>query len=826
MSKFDTHGGVFAPQGYMRVNAGGSHEENPNGGVQVGVDPEGVPNVLEEGEPVYNDYVYSDNIVAEKEILEKHNIPVKYAGKLYSVIADTMVDAVAEMPFDPIANNGLEEMLVRLADAQEEQKAVEQQKELEKELESMSPEELAELEQMLAEQEAAAAQPQQPMMMPQEQVPMQQPQMQPDMQDPMMLQQPMMACGGQLKRSFWPGGLLPIVPGMVREGTRRAIEAASDAKQAFDDTKVGQVVERIAHPYDGEMYGEPGALSLFAGPTAVAGPIKAAQLGKRAATVNAAMDAAYSAAEATKAAKTVSKAKKAADTVKKVASGTRERMDMSGWGKMFYDPSFVARRAAQTEGMSGWGKTWRGIVGTQPALIWEGPALTKAIGYGIEWDAANRNATTTQQYKANNSFDPLGVMNLESTGGPLNTYPRGGKLLYDGNKITAQGRVTPFRLSGGANPYFWITPRSVAANSVEVEEPDVQYSSPVSLNPSLGIQRLQPITTRSISAAGASVPQPRTVSSARKAASVATTNIPVAPATAVPVENTKTFDTVPASVWQQLYDQEEDQKIKDYLAGEAALKELNDMDIPVEPIDASRNDWQQRALERQALPTWPRYAKALTAAGLGIYNAFQDPYQWNIPRVNPVLPYGRMHLVDPVYNPLDQNQVTNDVLASGAGNARTMLYAAPGSSLPSTLLAHDYNVGRNMGNAATAVWDANNQRRNAVIAAHNQNASTLGNFHYGQNRDRAQILNDFVWRNAHNDLMRQRLAYEDEAARYQAVGNQINAVADALAGIGQENFAMNQLNSNSAFYYGLGPNGWGYYKKPEWYGKCGGKMKK
>jgi hypothetical protein len=185
-----------------------------------------------------------------------------------------------------------------------------------------------------------------------------------------------------------------------------------------------------------------------------------------------------------------------------------------------------------------------------------------------------------------------------------------------------------------------------------------------------------------------------------------------------------------------------------------------------------------------------------------------------------------MHLVDPVYNPLDQNQVTNDVLASGAGNARTMLYAAPGSSLPSALLAHDYNVGRNMGNAATAVWDANNQRRNAVIAAHNQNAGTLGNFHYGQNRDRAQILNDFAWRNAHNDLMRQRLAYEDEAARYQAVGNQINAVADALAGIGQENFAMNQLNSNSAFYYGLGPNGWGYYKKPEWYGKCGGKMKK
>ena len=33
MSKFDTHGGYFAPKDYTRINEGGSHEENPNGGV-------------------------------------------------------------------------------------------------------------------------------------------------------------------------------------------------------------------------------------------------------------------------------------------------------------------------------------------------------------------------------------------------------------------------------------------------------------------------------------------------------------------------------------------------------------------------------------------------------------------------------------------------------------------------------------------------------------------------------------------------------------------------------------------------------------------------
>ncbi|MBQ3949176.1 MAG: hypothetical protein II661_01760, partial [Bacteroidales bacterium] len=138
----------------MRVNAGGSHEENPNGGVQVGVDPEGTPNLLEEGEPVYNDYVYSDNITAEEDILKSHNLPHKYAGKLYSEIADTFVDDAAETPLDPISNNGLNAMLVRLAEAQEEQKAIQQQRELEEELANLSPEELAELEQMLSQEEA------------------------------------------------------------------------------------------------------------------------------------------------------------------------------------------------------------------------------------------------------------------------------------------------------------------------------------------------------------------------------------------------------------------------------------------------------------------------------------------------------------------------------------------------------------------------------------------------------------------------------------------------------------------------------------------------
>lgn len=153
MGKFNTHGGYFAPKDYFRINAGGSHEENPNGGVQIGHDQNGVPNLLEENEPVYKDFVYSDNIKANKSILKEFNIPEKYAGKLYSEIADSFIEEAEERPMDPISNSGLREMLGRLADAQEEQKFRKEEAELQAEISKLSPEELAVIGSMMGQQQ-------------------------------------------------------------------------------------------------------------------------------------------------------------------------------------------------------------------------------------------------------------------------------------------------------------------------------------------------------------------------------------------------------------------------------------------------------------------------------------------------------------------------------------------------------------------------------------------------------------------------------------------------------------------------------------------------
>lgn len=225
MTKFNTHGGHFSPTGYFRVNVGGTHEENPNGGVQVGTDTQGIPNMLEEGEPVYDDFVYSDNIAADGELLEKHNIPKKYAGKLYSQIADAFVDEAEERPNDPISNGGLNAMLVRLADAQEEQKQIKEQKELEDELSSLSPEELAALEEALAQQEAASAEAEVPESVVQETVPQ---------------EMPAMAYGGMLRKYGNGGG--------IAGDTAVQVAAATDPSattQSEKDLRLALAAERL-----------------------------------------------------------------------------------------------------------------------------------------------------------------------------------------------------------------------------------------------------------------------------------------------------------------------------------------------------------------------------------------------------------------------------------------------------------------------------------------------------------------------------------------------------------------------------------------------------
>lgn len=116
-----TKGGDYS-NGISIIGEGGTHEENPNQGVLLGVDEQGVPNLVEEGEVVFNDYVFSDRIEIPEEMKKKY----KFKGKTFARAAELAQKEGAERPFDPISNRGLEDSLTKLQQAQEFIKALQQ----------------------------------------------------------------------------------------------------------------------------------------------------------------------------------------------------------------------------------------------------------------------------------------------------------------------------------------------------------------------------------------------------------------------------------------------------------------------------------------------------------------------------------------------------------------------------------------------------------------------------------------------------------------------------------------------------------------------------
>lgn len=120
----NTNGGVFS-NGITRVEAGGTHEENPNMGIQLGVDQEGTPNLVEQGEILFKDYVFSDRIKLPKDLKKEH----KFRGKTFADAAKNAQRESEERPFDPISKRGLEDSMGRLMMAQEGIKEEQSQKE-------------------------------------------------------------------------------------------------------------------------------------------------------------------------------------------------------------------------------------------------------------------------------------------------------------------------------------------------------------------------------------------------------------------------------------------------------------------------------------------------------------------------------------------------------------------------------------------------------------------------------------------------------------------------------------------------------------------------
>lgn len=113
-----THGADF-DTGLVLVGNGGTHEENPNEGVPMGMDAEGIPNLVEEGEVIFNDYVFSNRLRVPKAVRKKYKLrgtkPLTFADAAIQMSKES-----EERPNDPISQAGLVDSMAKLMSVQEQ----------------------------------------------------------------------------------------------------------------------------------------------------------------------------------------------------------------------------------------------------------------------------------------------------------------------------------------------------------------------------------------------------------------------------------------------------------------------------------------------------------------------------------------------------------------------------------------------------------------------------------------------------------------------------------------------------------------------------------
>lgn len=119
-NKLHTSGGDWS-NNLTFIDNGDTHENNPYNGVLMGFDSQGIPNLVEEGEVVWNDYVFSNRLKVPKAVRNKYRL----RGKKDLTFADAVKNAqkeAEERPNDPISKRGLDAVLTRLANSQEEKR--------------------------------------------------------------------------------------------------------------------------------------------------------------------------------------------------------------------------------------------------------------------------------------------------------------------------------------------------------------------------------------------------------------------------------------------------------------------------------------------------------------------------------------------------------------------------------------------------------------------------------------------------------------------------------------------------------------------------------
>lgn len=108
---------------FNEFNTGGTHEQNPNGGIPQGMDKQGIMNTVEQGETKTTtpegDYIFSDRLKLSKEECKQLRVP---KDSTYAEASKILRKEYDEMPNDDIAKRGWEQSRDMLIQSQEMQK--------------------------------------------------------------------------------------------------------------------------------------------------------------------------------------------------------------------------------------------------------------------------------------------------------------------------------------------------------------------------------------------------------------------------------------------------------------------------------------------------------------------------------------------------------------------------------------------------------------------------------------------------------------------------------------------------------------------------------
>lgn len=133
----NTYGGTYNG-GLEYIDNGGTHEQNPFNGVPIGTDRNGTPNLVEEGETIWNDYVFSNRLKVPETLTDKYKLSKDIT---FAEASKKLGKEIEETPNDPISKRTFNSFMQDLQQSQEEVKAKKELAKTKRQFNKLSPQE-------------------------------------------------------------------------------------------------------------------------------------------------------------------------------------------------------------------------------------------------------------------------------------------------------------------------------------------------------------------------------------------------------------------------------------------------------------------------------------------------------------------------------------------------------------------------------------------------------------------------------------------------------------------------------------------------------------